>query len=250
MSLEQVDTIIFDLGGTLYKPIEGLLTLARKHLIDAGIEGCEMLTNEEIESALDEQRNDWLVRYMLDNDVGPKWEPSREHWIQYDRQLLENLCIGGDIDTLAEAYQEKWDDFHETVKPELVDGCKEEVLRLYERGFKLGIASNRFGNPTKYLEADGIKEFFGAIEYSAVPGYAKPSPYMLLEVASALKSNPLRCVYVGNKVEDDVVAAKRASMIPILLTWIDPEQRELAPEGTIIIDHLEELHEILPFKAH
>jgi len=105
MSFDHIDTIIFDLGGTLYNPLEGLVSLARRYLIEAGIDDCENLTDEEIEKALDTQRNDWLIKYMLDNNVGPHWEPTREEWIKYDRILLEVLCIEGDLDALAVAYQ-------------------------------------------------------------------------------------------------------------------------------------------------
>ncbi|MFW9920718.1 MAG: HAD family hydrolase [Candidatus Thorarchaeota archaeon] len=241
----EIDTIIFDLGGTLYKPLDQLVNIARKHLIEAGIHECEMITNEEMERALDWQRNDFLIKYMLEHDVDPYWEPTRELWIQYDRILLENLCIDGDLDTLAEAYQSKWDEYIPTAKPELVDGCKEGLEYLHAQGYKLGIASNRFGDPRSYLVADGILELFGAIEYTSVPGYAKPSPYMLLAVAKDLGSNPLRCTYVGNLVSDDVIAAQRASMLPVLITWCDPEQRALAPDGTIIIEHIDELEEKL-----
>jgi len=155
--------------------------------------------------------------------------------------LLENLCIDGDLDTLAEAYQAKWDEYHEQVKPSLVDGVKQGLVDLHNAGYKLGIASNRFGDPRMYLEIDGILDLFGAVHYTNVPGYVKPSPYMLLMVATELNSNPRRCAYVGNIVEYDVIAAQRAEMLPVLLTWCDPEQRDLAPDGTVIIDHISEL---------
>ncbi len=245
MDLNNVDTVIFDLGGTLYEPIEGLVSTARRHLIESGIEECEDLTDEEIEKALDTQRNDWLIQYMLENNVEPHWEPTREDWIKYDRLLLEVLCIDGDLDKLAAMYQDKWDAFHQIAKPKLIDGCKDLLAEISAGGYKLGIASNRFGDPSKHLETDEIEQYFGAIEYTAVPGYAKPSPYMLLEVARSLGSNPHRCAYVGNIVEHDVVSAKRAGMVPILLTWVDSEQRDLAPEDTVIIDHICELQEIL-----
>lgn len=241
----EIDTIIFDLGGTLYRPLDDLASTARKHLIEAGIHECERINEEVIAQALDWQRNDFLTKYMLEHDVDPYWEPTRDLWIQYDRILLENLCVDGDLDALAEAYQSKWDEYTPTVRPVLIDGCKEELERLHEQGHKLGIASNRFGDPRGYLEADGILEVFGAIEYTNVPGYAKPSPYMLLSVAKQLGSNPLRCTYVGNLVKDDVVAATRASMLPVLLTWCDTDQRDLAPEGTVIIEHICELEEAI-----
>ncbi len=245
MLRNEIDTIIFDLGGTLYKSHEHLVQIARKHLIDAGIHECERITDEDMETALHTQRNDWLVKYMLNHGVDSHWEPSRDLWIQYDRMLLETLCIDGDIDMLAEAYQSKWDEYLSRIKPDLVDGCKEGLEYLHSLGYKLGIASNRFGDPRKYLIADGIGHLFGAVEYSHVPGYAKPSPYMLLTVAKDLGSNPFRCAYVGNKVGDDVVAAQRAGMLPVLITWCDPEQQHLAPEGTLIIDTIQDLHQKL-----
>ena len=241
MTKGEIDTIIFDLGGTLYKPQDQLLKVARQHLIDAGIHDCERITDEQMERELDWQRNDFLVKYMLEHDVDSRWEPTRELWIQYDRILLENLCIDGDLESLAEAYQSKWDEYIAATKPELVDGCKEGLENLYSKGYKLGIASNRFGDPRRYLIEDDILDLFGAVEYSNVPGYAKPSPYMLLTVAKDLRSNPLRCTYVGNLVYDDVIAAQRASMLPVLLTWCDPEQRNLAPKGTVVINHINEL---------
>ena len=244
MSYDRIDTLIFDLGGTLYHPLEGLVSLDRKYLIEARIEDCEGITDEEIEKSLDIQRNDWLIKYMIDNDVGPYWEPSREEWLKYDRILLEVLCVDGNLDELAAAYQDRWDDFLENVRPKLIEGCREGLEGFHSRGYKLGIASNRFGDPTKHLEADGIARFLDAVEYSAVPGYVKPSPYMLLEVARALGSNPLRCAYVGNIVEYDVVSAKNAGMLPVLLTWMDPEQRDLAPAGTTIIDHICEMENL------
>lgn len=238
---DKVDTLIFDLGGTLYKPLEDLVDVARTHLIEAGIKECEYRTKDEIEAALDWHRNDWLVNYMLENNVEPRWEPTRDLWIEYDRKLLEVLCINGDLDKLAAAYQSKWDEYLDRVKPELVDGCREGLERLHSLGYKLGIASNRFGNPTKYLVEDGIADLFGAVEYTAVPGYAKPSPYLLLAVARQLGSNPMRCLYVGNLVNDDVIAARRASMQPVILVWCNPEQRELVPDDTWLIEHIDDL---------
>ena len=90
-----------------------------------------------------------------------------------------------------------------------------------------------------------ILSLFDSIEYSNVPGYKKPSPFLLLKVADDLGVNPRRCVYVGNYVKYDVEAAIRAEMIPILVTWCNPEERENAPPETVIIDHISELLTLL-----
>jgi HAD superfamily hydrolase (TIGR01549 family) len=181
---------------------------------------------------------------MIENDVDIHWKPEHEHWIEYDRMLLASLGVEDRTDVVLD-YQKKWDRFHEIASPELMEGCKEGLEELRSRGFKLGIASNRFTDPTSHLENSGILHLFDAMEYTNVPGYRKPSPYMLLKVATSLGMNPHRCAYVGNIVEYDVVAATCAGMIPVLLTWCDPQEEEKISSDTVVIEHIEDLKEIL-----
>ena len=61
---------------------------------------------------------------------------------------------------------------------------------------------------------------------------------MLLQVAEMLDLTHESCAYVGNMVEADVVAAKRAGMVPILVVARNPEEREKAPSNTIVIEEL------------
>ena len=158
--------------------------------------------------------------------------------------LLAALGVKDRADIVLD-YQKQWDRFHEAASPELVEGCKEGLEELKDRGFRLGIASNRFTDPTRHLEDSGIYHLFEAVEYTNVPGYRKPSPYMLVQVAAALSTNPHRCAYVGNIVEYDVVASTRAGMIPVLLTWCDPQEEEKVSSDTVMIEHINDLMEIL-----
>ena len=68
---------------------------------------------------------------------------------------------------------------------------------------------------------------------------------MLLQVADELGVNPRKCAYVGNIVEYDCVAAERAEMVPILLTWVDPQEVDKVTTDVVIIDHIKDLLEIL-----
>ena len=67
----------------------------------------------------------------------------------------------------------------------------------------------------------------------------------LLKVSEMLGTNPMKCVYVGNKGGHDVIAAQRADMTPVLLTWCDPDEIEKAPENTIMISHIRKLPGLL-----
>ncbi|MFW9793701.1 MAG: HAD family hydrolase [Candidatus Thorarchaeota archaeon] len=242
MKIKDIKALIFDMGGTLYKPVSDLCSLTRDFLIELGVGGMEGLSDTEIVAAT-EGPDEWLSNYMIENQVDPHWIPNYDEWIEYDKLLLANLGIN-DIE-IVRKYQARWDEFQETAIAELVEGCKEGLENLHERGFQLGIASNRFGDPFEILRDSSIHHLFDVIEYTNVPGYKKPSPYMLVRVAQLLGINPHKCAYVGNVVKYDVEAASRAGMIPILLTWVDPQEAELITSDTIVVGHIDDLMEIL-----
>ncbi|MHA1575717.1 MAG: HAD family hydrolase [Candidatus Thorarchaeota archaeon] len=242
MVLKGIEAVIFDLGGTLQRPALDLLEKTSQYLADCGI---TEYSRSEIEEAIRKGRDEWLHQYMMKNNVGPRWQPSREVWVEHDRFMLESLGVKENLDQLAEAYQEKWDIYLRDFTYSSISVCIPVLEELQARAYKLAIASNRVDNPIPSLEADGILGLFGSIEYTMVPGYVKPSPYMLLKVSSELGVNPKRCAYVGNIVQFDVVAAQRAEMTPILLTWCDPEEIDKAPKDTIMIGHIKELLDIL-----
>jgi len=244
MKLEGIEALIFDLGGTLYEPASDICGLTREFMSEIGYEKIEEFTDEYIKEAL-VHANNWLWNYMIDNNVPVYWEPKVTEWLQYDRVLFRGLGIRENVHELAEKYQKKWDEFFEDVKPILIEGVCEVLEDLKQRDFVLGVASNRYSDPTQALQADGIYDLFGAIEFTGVPGYAKPSPYMLLRVAERVGVNPRKCAYIGNIVEHDVVAAQRADMAPILLTWVDPHEANEITSDVIVIEHIDDLLKIV-----
>ncbi len=115
---------------------------------------------------------------------------------------------------------------------------------LSARGYKLGVATNWSEDPYNLLDSSGVGHLFQSRQWTLVKGYSKPSPYMLIMNAHELGVNPLRCVFVGNKVNLDVEAARRAGMKPILLT--KPESEEVTDQADYpIIYKLEELLDYL-----
>ncbi|MHA2359931.1 MAG: HAD family hydrolase [Candidatus Thorarchaeota archaeon] len=242
MKIEGIKALIFDLGGTLYRPVTDMCNLTREFFIDLKIEGFRQISDSEIVEAT-KGPDEWLNNYMIENEVDMHWVPDTDVWIEYDRLLLDSFGINDA--KIVKRYQEKWEDFLESAHTELIEGCKQGLEKLHERGFKLGVASNRFGDPSEILKEDSILDLFDAVEYTNVPGYRKPSPYMLIRVAQMLRMNPSRCAYIGNVVKFDVEAASRAGMIPVLITWIDPQEADLVTSDTVIIEHIDDLMEIL-----
>ncbi|MHA2213992.1 MAG: HAD family hydrolase [Candidatus Thorarchaeota archaeon] len=138
-------------------------------------------------------------------------------------------------------FQAKWDNLPIELRSKILDGVPHTLKELQSRGYRLGIASNRYDDPTRYLTKDGLAPLFDDIEYTSVPGYRKPSPYMLIQVAARMGINPRKCAYVGNSVKFDVEAATRAEMIPILITWCNPKEVDNVVSDTIIIEDIKDL---------
>lgn len=245
MKLHGVRALIFDFGGTLYDSSFQLVDTTRRFLDEVRLTQHRKLTDSEMLELFSNGPDRWLDEYMLKNDVDIHWKPSNKEWLEYGRRVLHSLGVTKNVNEIAAEVQKKWDTIEEGLFAHLIDGCKETLEELRDSGYKLGIASNRFDDPRPYFERDHISHLFEVVEYTNVPGYKKPAPYMLIMAAARMSVNPMTCLYVGNMVQFDVAAAKNADMMPILLTWIDKEQANKVDTDTIVIDHIRELLDIV-----
>jgi HAD superfamily hydrolase (TIGR01549 family) len=216
-SLDRIKAVIFDLGETLYEPpkigagyYEYHLTMVRK-LLDEDFYFSEQEYNSAESLAYEE-----FAEKLVEGAVPPEYEVTREDWIRFDTAILRGFGVTGDIEELGREYQRLWNEFLESNTSILKADAKEVVEGLNNRGYKLGVATN-WSDPSEQLGKDGILDYFQSIQYSLVPGYSKPSPYMLFMNAQVLGVNPIMCAFVGNSLTVDVGAARRAGMLPILM---------------------------------
>ncbi|NWF95051.1 MAG: HAD family hydrolase [Candidatus Thorarchaeota archaeon] len=245
MKLSDVSAVIFDLGGTLYHPAVQLCDTIREFLFRLGISVQKHMTDDELIEVLTNSAEAWLDNFMLVNNVDVHWRPSQAEWLKYDLVFLQTIGVSDNLSELAHEYQKMWEERLAHTVPVLVDGVTEALDTLKQHGYDLAVASNRFGSPSGFLDEHRILHFFDAVEYTSVPGYRKPSPYMLLRVAERLGYNPRRCIYVGNTIGLDVMAAKNADMRPVLLTGIDHRETGRVPEDVVVIDSIAELVRML-----
>ena len=244
MKLSGIRAIIFDLGGTLYHHDVDLCELTRDILSDLNALDPTKHSLAHINRALIEP-TEWLSNYMLENNVPPEWEPTTDVWLEYDRRLLSALGVTEDIDNAAMTLGARCGEVYGNSHPMLFEGVKSVLETLRDRGFRLGIASNRYSSPVRRLEQDSIVHLLDAIEFSNVPGYAKPSPYMLLRIADKFGLNPGRCAFVGDSIDTDLFASQSAGMLPILLSSCDAAEVEKIPIDAIVIEDIADLLEIL-----
>ncbi len=103
----------------------------------------------------------------------------------------------------------------------VVDGGKEVVVELYERGYILGIISNVITSQEipDWMDADGFTPYFKSVVLSSTFGKRKPDPSIYLEAAKRAGVAPAQCAYVGDNLKRDITGTRAAGFgMAIILT--------------------------------
>jgi len=219
----EILAIAFDLDNTLYSQPSGISGLARRVLGELELGKVLSMTDSELLDLIRKGPEAWFRQFMLTNNVAPNWQPTTDIWIEYCRRLIESLGIHPCSEDMAVDLKKEWEKYgppgRGVFRPQMVDGCNEVLWELHARGYSLGLCTNRIYNPKSVLEEDSVLGAFDSIEHSGVPGYEKPSPYLLFRFADCVGVNPRRCAYVGDRLDVDVKAAVNAGMLPVLAEW-------------------------------
>ncbi len=239
MNPSKVRAILFDLHHTITKTRVDMVTLSREAAESAGIP-FKQFSDERLTKAI-KKTDTWMKDYQVKNGVDIHWGGEVEHWLEINKVLIDDLGLDNIPDDTLLHMEKHWKETMATNWESLVGGAKETLEELHRRGYILGVCTRRHDNPEKLLKEWGIDHLLSTVQYSGVPGYAKPNPFTLLKAAEDIGINPRSCAYVGNYVDADVGASLSAEMLPILTVWSDSKEKELAPETAIVIGKIKEL---------
>ncbi len=217
----------------------------RKCASDVGID-ISGASDEEIKASF-WRVDKWIKEFQVRTGVDIHWGSEPEDWVEADRILLTELGCHDLKDEEIIWFERRWKavvNSHETEV--LHEEASDTLEELHSRGYQIGICTRRTDSPRHLLKDWRIAHLISTVHWSGVVGYAKPSPYTLLAAAGDLGLNPRHCVFVGNYVDADVDAALRAEMIPVLLTWANPEEKQRAPPEAIILGTPAEVLHLLP----
>ena len=217
-----IEAVIFDWGGTL----------TAWHDIDFHAESLALA-----QAVVNADHDIDVSRERLHRAGSAIWSRSRDH---QQSSTVADLFTEAGLEhdpTLLTAYWEFWEP-HTYTDPEVRPLWEE----LRARGIKVGVLSNTIW-PREWHERifarDGVLDLVdGAVYTSEIP-WTKPSPHAFATAMEAVgATDPGRCVYVGDRLFDDVWGARNAGLRAIHLPHsnIPPEQvghTEGDPDATI-----------------
>lgn len=123
------------------------------------------------------------------------------------------------------------------------DSTLATLAALKDRGLRLGLISNLSLLPHKVredLEALGIAPYLDAETFSSEVGYRKPDARIFRHALGLLGEDPSHAVFVGDRLNDDVVGAQAVGMRTILTREFRSEvPDEVRPDA--IVERLEEI---------
>lgn len=212
-----IDTVIFDLDGTLLNTLEDLADSTNYALTEFGL---PIRTLEEI-------------RHFVGNGVDLLIKRAVEGALE---QKEEERCLA----IFKEHYNQNMN--HKT---QPYDGIKEMVKSLLVRGYHIAIVSNKFDSAVKELNDIYFEGMF-PVTIGASPKIAKkPAPDSVFEALEQLGVSGESAIYVGDS-DVDVMTAKNSGLTFVGVTWGFREEEILKDMGAeYIIHEPRQLFEIL-----
>lgn len=215
-----VDAVIFDWGGTL----------TAWHDIDFHAESLALAA--AVVSTEDPDDDVHAHAARLHNAGSTVWGWSRDEQRSATvADLFEVAGLGHDP-ALLTAYREFWEP-HTLTDPQVGPMWAE----LRDRGIRIGVLSNTLW-PREWhrgwFERDGVLDLIDGDVYTSEIPWTKPSPHAFRAALETLGlSDPSRCVYVGDRLFDDVYGAHNAGLKAIHIPHsIIPDEQIGHTEGS------------------
>ena len=191
-----IDAVIFDWGGTL----------TRWHDIDFHAESLALA-----QAVVNSEHDHVKVSGLLHTAGDAVWGRSRDHQQSATvADLFTEAGLDHDPELLTE-YYEFWEP-HTLTDPEVAPTF--EGLR--RRGIKVGVLSNTIwprGWHEKIFRRDGVYDLIDGDVYTSEIPWTKPSELAFRAAMEAVgATDPSRCIYVGDRLYDDIWGARNAGM--------------------------------------
>lgn len=180
--------------------------------------------------------------------------PEAEFWAAYEacrrdqagsftRRLARRFLDEGQLERVVARARELWDYPPEALQP----GAREAVAALAGR-YRLGVLANQQRWIRRRLARDGLDVFFDLWFVSEEVGMEKPDAALFRAAVEAAGVPAGRCAMVGDRLDYDVLPARRAGMRGVwLLQGEAPDEptREQAALADLVVRELADLPDAL-----
>ncbi|WP_267354263.1 MULTISPECIES: HAD family hydrolase [unclassified Methylobacterium] len=186
-----IDAILFDLDETLLDRTNSLQAFVRDQF-------------ERHANHLDHVRSDeWCTRFLVLDSRGHVHKS-----VVYANILAEFGGRAEYADTLLADYRARCARFAQPF-----DGMVEVLKELRARGLALGIVTNgETVFQSRHVEALELNRLVDAVLISEREGLRKPDAALFLRAATACRTAPSRCLFVGDNPVVDILGAHAAGM--------------------------------------
>jgi pyrophosphatase PpaX len=150
------------------------------------------------------------------------------------------------VDELIEVYRAHNEPLHATL--EAFDGIPELMLELRRRGHQLGIVTAKRVATVElaFARLPFLRELTDVLVGAEDTERHKPDPDPVLEALRRIGAGPEEAVYVGDS-PFDIRAGNAAGAYTIAVGWggIHPDERLLAEEPDVLVQHPEQILELV-----
>jgi putative hydrolase of the HAD superfamily len=224
-----IDAVIFDWGGTLTR-WHDVDFHAESVALAAAVTTLDHDAARRDGSALPSAATGSAAARL--HEAGQRiWGRSRDHQQSASvSDLFDEAGLDHDP-ALLSAYREFWEP-HTFTDPE----ARPMLERLRAAGHRIGVLSNTIWPRDWHVaifERDGVYDLIDGDVYTSEIPWTKPSPRAFQAAMTAVgATDPSRCVYVGDRLYDDVWGAQQSGMRAVHIPLSDiPDVQRGAHEG-------------------
>jgi putative hydrolase of the HAD superfamily len=228
--------VFFDVGNTLLFPHPSVSEVCRQVLLDAGhVRDIDAI--DQYMPLVDAYYED---RYREDDTFWTDEGETNDVWVGMYSLLARKLGLDEDAEELA---RRVYEEFGKADRWRAYDDVLPALMRLKERGHRLGIISNWDRRLAGLLDGLGIAGLLDTIVSSAEVGLHKPDPRIFQLACDRVGVRPGEAVHVGDHHYADILGASAVGMIPVLI------DRQETPDSALGIGTLDALEAFLGWTA-
>jgi putative hydrolase of the HAD superfamily len=216
MLTKPIETIIFDLDGTLRHNVPSADDVQYNFALELGVPHQDGLQNQGARWA----HYYWAQSDELREDVGKYGNDlPDEFWANYALRYLRALSVPKErtAGLALQLSQAMKDGFNP--ESQVVPEAFETLKALKDRGFTVGLVSNRTHPAQEELEELGLLAYLDFAYVAAEVDAWKPNPRIFDRALEITGSPAGRMIYIGDNYYADIAGARRAGIQPVL---IDP----------------------------